>query len=216
MKLDDLDIHAIGNTIQLAGAIYADGDRVYLVPLPGELTEGQREWLRVVLDSRPHRNEATAPITVLDMDSDEWQRFLRQTDLLEVEVLAHAEEKGNKGPVKAILRKTARNISQGVSWQVYRRDGYRCRYCGADDVPLTVDHVVLWEHGGPSIPENLVTACRKCNKVRGNTPYAEWLRHPYYKKVSRNIIMAAVEDNIALLTTLDSIPRMLHKPKKRK
>lgn len=202
MKLDDLDIHAIGNTIQLAGAIYASGECVYLVPLPDELTDEQRSYLGHY-------------VKVLDMDRDEWQRFLRQTDLLEVEVLAHAEEKGNKGPVKAILRKTARNISQGVSWRVWRRDGFRCRYCGADDVPLTVDHVVLWEHGGPSIPENLVTVCRKCNKVRGNTPYPEWLQHPYYQKVSRGLIIAALEDNEALVATLDSIPRMLHKPTKR-
>lgn len=80
---------------------------------------------------------------------------------------------------------------------------------------MTVDHIVTWEEGGPSTVENLVTACRKCNKIRGNTPYREWLRHPFYKKVSRNLPIVIVERNEALVHTLDAIPRMVHKPSKR-
>lgn len=212
MKLSDLNIHDVGNTIQLAGAIYADGEKVYLVPMPDELTDEQAKMLRVVID---HAGGEGMDLDLLDMGQDDWQRFLRQTDLLETEILAHAEENGNGKLAKAIVRKSTRQISQGVSWQVFKRDGYRCRYCGADDVPLTVDHVILWEDGGPSIPENLVTACRKCNKIRGNTPYAEWMRHPFYKKVSRNLIGAAVNANDALVATLDRIPRLLHKPSSR-
>jgi hypothetical protein len=150
---------------------------------------------------------------VLDMDRDDWARFIRQTDLLEVEVLAATGD--NKKLAKAVIRKSQRQISQGVSWQVYKRDGYRCRYCAAEGVPMTVDHLVLWEDGGPSIPENLVTACRRCNKTRGNTEYGAWLRHPYYRKVSRGLIMAAQEANEAVLHTLAAIPRMVHKPSKR-
>jgi len=208
MTLDELNLYDIGNTIQLAGAIYADGERVYLVPLPDELTGDQDFILSVVI-------QGNRRVNILDMDRDDWVRFLRQTDLLETEILAHAGENGNRGLVKAILRKSARQISQGVSWQVYKRDGYRCRYCGAEGIPMTVDHVITWEEGGPSIPENLVTACRKCNKVRGNTPYAQWLQHPYYLKVSRGLIGFALDQNEALVRALDSIPRMVHKPKKR-
>jgi 5-methylcytosine-specific restriction endonuclease McrA len=213
MKLDDLNIHAVGNTIQLAGAIYADGETVYLVPLPDELTDEQREDLEE--SEGLFYNGHPTSLTVLDMDRADWQRFIRQTDLLETEIMAHADENGNRKLVKALVRKSQRQISQGVSWAVYKRDGYRCRYCGAEGIPMTVDHLVLWEEGGPSIPENLVTACRKCNKVRGNTEYAAWLQHPYYRKVSRGLIMAAAEANEAVLHTLDSIPRMVHKPSKR-
>ena len=212
MKLSDLNIHDVGNTIQLAGAIYADGEKVYLVPMPDELTDEQAKMLRVVID---HAGGEGMDLDLLDMGQDDWQRFLRQTDLLETEILAHAEENGNGKLAKAIVRKSTRQISQGVSWQVFKRDGYHCRYCGAEGVPMTVDHLVLWEDGGPSIPENLVTACRKCNKIRGNTPYAEWMRHPFYKKVSRNLIGAAVNANDALVATLDRIPRLLHKPSSR-
>ena len=48
---------------------------------------------------------------------------------------------------------------------VYRRDGYRCMYCGthprADD--LTIDHVLPRSRGGDSSWENCVTACFPCN-----------------------------------------------------
>ena len=88
---------------------------------------------------------------------------------------------------------------------MYRRDHYRCRYCGANDVPLTVDHLVLWEEGGPSTEENLVSACKDCNKTRGNTPYHLWLRDSYYKRVSANLPPMIQEANERIAHTLDGI-----------
>jgi 5-methylcytosine-specific restriction endonuclease McrA len=214
MKLEDLNTQEIGVEIQIAGAIWADGERVYLIPLPGALTDAQQ----VLLDDLPEdpsvTDDGVAAFRVLDMDLADWQRFIRQTDLLEREVLAGAPDEAGKIP-KILLRKSARQISQGVSWAVYKRDGYRCRYCGAEGVPLTVDHVVPWEQGGPSTEVNLVACCRKCNKIKANMPFDKWLRHPYYRKASKGLIMAALSANEALLAKLDSIPRMYHKPKKR-
>ena len=60
-------------------------------------------------------------------DTEDWKKVLRQTDLLETEVLALSED----GKLtKAILRKSQRQIEARISWNVFRRDGYRCRYCG--------------------------------------------------------------------------------------
>ncbi len=211
MKLSDLNLLDVGHSIQLAGALYADGENIYLMPLPGELTEDQLHNMNVTVI---HAGSLTR-LFVLDMDREDWARFIRQTDLLEVEIMAHQYVTGNRKLAKAIIRKSNRQIAQGVSWRVYRRDCYKCRYCSADDVPLTVDHLVLWENGGPSIEANLVAACRKCNKVRGNKPYHEWLIHPYYMKVCRNLTVAAACANEALADTLDAIPRQVHKPSKR-
>jgi len=74
---------------------------------------------------------------------------------------------------------------------------------------------VLWEDGGPTTVENMVAACRKCNKTRGNTEYSKWLKHSYYRKVSSGLTPAAREANAALLDTLGDIPIVLHQPKKR-
>lgn len=203
--LKDINLLDVGNTLQLAGAIYADDKRAYLCMFPDEQgyieTEEGNDCTILVQKDGKLITEA------LSMDQDEWVQFIRQTDLLEVEAVVK-EGAGQVG--KAIIRKSTRQIEQGVSWQVYRRDNVKCRYCGADNVPLTVDHLVLWEVGGPSTVENLVSACRKCNKTRGNTPYEEWLQHPFYLKVSKNLSPEERQANEALLSTLSTIPIRPH------
>ena len=204
MKLSDLNILDVGNTIQLVGAVYADKDRIFLCMMPNGLSEDQDTELNCQLNGVA----STRPVKMLYMDAADWEKFLRQTDLLETEILEAAGP--NKEIVKAITRKSTRQISQDVSWKVFRRDGMKCRYCAADDVPLTVDHLVLWEHGGPSIEANLVSACKRCNKFRGNTEYADWLVSPQYKGSSKKLDEATRQKNLALVNTLSIIPRRLH------
>ena len=117
----------------------------------------------------------------------EWERLLRQTDLVEVEIV-------NKNGAKAVLRKSERQISQNVSWAVYARDGYSCVYCGSGG-PLTVDHIILWEDNGPSVAENLVSCCRVCNKMRGNTQISDWLESDAYRKRSSGLSDERLEAN---------------------
>ena len=188
MKLTDIDILRVGHDIQIAGAVFADNDHLFLCLLPDEPTEGRE-------------------VVSLEMDTDDWKAFLRQTDLLETEVLAQAKD-GTLA--KIIVRKSARQIDQGVSWRVFKREKYCCAYCGADDVPLTVDHLVCYEEGGPSIEANLLAACRKCNKIRGNLSYAEWLKHPFYLKVSARLTAEQRQKNLDLVATLPGIPRKYH------
>jgi hypothetical protein len=204
MKLSDLNILDVGNTIQLVGAVYADKDRIFLCMMPNGLSEDQDTELNCQLNGVA----STRPVKMLYMDAADWEKFLRQTDLLETEILEAAGP--NKEIVKAITRKLTRQISQDVSWKVFRRDGMKCRYCAAADVPLTVDHLVLWEHGGPSIEANLVSACKRCNKFRGNTEYADWLVSPQYKGSSKKLDEATRQKNLALVNTLSIIPRRLH------
>lgn len=56
-------------------------------------------------------------------------------------------------------------VSRRLRFEILRRDGHTCRYCGASapDVTLTVDHVIPVALGGGNEPNNLVTACRDCN-----------------------------------------------------
>jgi len=196
MKLDELNLHDIGIHIVLAGAVYAGPDQTfYLCLFPDE------------------QDDEDMDLVDLEMDLADWTKFVRQTDLMEMEALA---ERPDGKVVKAIIRKTQRQIDQRVSWQVYRPDGYKCRYCGNDQVPLSVDHLVLWEEGGPSIPENLVAACKKCNRKRGNMQLAEWLIHPRYRKVSKNLTTEEKRANLELLQDLDSIPRTPPKLKRKR
>jgi 5-methylcytosine-specific restriction endonuclease McrA len=49
-------------------------------------------------------------------------------------------------------------ISKRVRYEVLRRDGHRCRYCGAaaPEVALTVEHVVPQALGGRNDPHRLL------------------------------------------------------------
>lgn len=192
MEFKDFDLKSVGQEVLLVGGVWGGKDQLYICLFP--------EFV-----------EENGDFCVVKMTPDDWKALIRQSDLVETEVLAKAED-GKL--IKTITRKCQRNIDQGISWNVYRRDGYRCRYCGKDTVPLTVDHLVLWEEDGPSIEENLVAACRKCNKTRGNIQYGEWLKHPYYLKVSQNLSALVRADNEALVRALDHIPRVIKKRKR--
>lgn len=51
---------------------------------------------------------------------------------------------------------------------IYRRDGYACVLCGADDVQrLAIDHRIPVALGGSNDPSNLRTLCRPCNTAKG-------------------------------------------------
>jgi 5-methylcytosine-specific restriction endonuclease McrA len=56
---------------------------------------------------------------------------------------------------------------------LFRRDGFRCQYCGGKEAELTLDHVIPKSRGGEESWENLVTACKPCNSKKGNRTPAE-------------------------------------------
>jgi len=51
---------------------------------------------------------------------------------------------------------------------IIKRDGCICQYCGAQNVPMTVDHVIPKNLGGNDSWENLVCACVECNNKKSN------------------------------------------------
>lgn len=57
--------------------------------------------------------------------------------------------------------------------EVFRRDGYRCQYCGCETSHLTLDHVTPKYHGGGYEWENLVSACPQCNRRKGHRTLQE-------------------------------------------
>lgn len=57
-------------------------------------------------------------------------------------------------------------IGKRIRFDIFRRDGFRCRYCGrtAEEVILEVDHVIPVCKGGTNDECNLVTSCFDCNR----------------------------------------------------
>lgn len=172
----------------------------------------KRTMIGIVLGGEDHYllmfpEEEINPVALHEfcLSTEEWEKMLHQMDTLETEVTE------GKNLPKIILRKSQRNIEQNVSWEVFRRDEFKCRYCGDDKSPMTVDHVITWETMGPSITKNLVCACKKCNRIRGNMSYEDWLQTDYYKKVSKNIQDRVKSLNLSLLEEIKSIPLRVHK-----
>ncbi len=52
---------------------------------------------------------------------------------------------------------------------LFRRDRGACQYCGSSK-QLTIDHVIPRSKGGKTSWTNLVTACNRCNVLKGDKP----------------------------------------------
>ena len=135
--------------------------------------------------------------TLIEPTTQEWYELQDQVDKCNVE-----------GEAGVLLKKGQRQLDQKICWQVYRRDKYKCRYCGIDNVPLTVDHIKTWETGRATHPHNLLTSCRKCNKKRGNLDYGSWLQHKYYSEKSQFLTQSVRDANEAKVKDLNSMPTM--------
>ncbi len=58
---------------------------------------------------------------------------------------------------------------------VFERDNYTCQYCGKRDVALECDHILPFSRGGNSTIDNLITACKSCNRSKGAKTLSEWM-----------------------------------------
>ena len=67
---------------------------------------------------------------------------------------------------EATAEPAANGLPRWLRFEVLKRDGFACRYCGArpaDGARLQVDHVRPKVDGGSDDPSNLTTACEDCN-----------------------------------------------------
>lgn len=158
-KLQDIDLYELGNQIMIGGVIL----------------QGNGQTLALYFPESDLDNPE-----IVEMTHEDWKTLLFQLDTLETKLYP------NNPNAKVIVRKSQRLIESGVSWKVFKRDNYTCRYCADNDTPLTVDHLVLWEDMGQSVEDNLITACRKCNKTRGNMDFEDWIETDFYKKRIQN------------------------------
>lgn len=75
--------------------------------------------------------------------------------------------------------------------EVFMRDGSACVYCGSTD-RLCLDHVVPVTLGGWTKPDNLVTACKKCNSGKaGRTPEGAGLT--FINEQAKQLAKSAIE-----------------------
>ena len=65
---------------------------------------------------------------------------------------------------------------------VFNRDAKTCAYCGKVFClsDLTWDHIVPISKSGPTIWENLITSCKRCNHFKGNKNIEDVGYKPYF------------------------------------
>lgn len=180
LAFNDIPLLEWGNSITIKGILMEDKEEnAHLVLLP---MEKPSQTYSIIMPTR-----------------DEWYNLQDQID--KCNVMSEID----KG---VILRKSQRILDQRICWEVYRRDKFKCRYCAIDNVPLTVDHIVTWESGGATHPDNLLSSCRKCNKKRGNLPYGLWLQHSYYIEKSKYLSDEVRKANDEIVYRIDTLPKM--------
>lgn len=76
-------------------------------------------------------------------------------------------------------------IPRKLRHEVFKRDGYRCRECGAskDETSLEIDHIVPVARGGTNDLDNLQTLCRECNRMKHTD---EWVGGETDLEVAKN------------------------------
>jgi len=63
-------------------------------------------------------------------------------------------------------------ISKKLRFEVFKRDGFACQYCGKapPEVTLEIDHINPKSKKGTDDINNLLTACFNCNRGKSNIP----------------------------------------------
>lgn len=81
---------------------------------------------------------------------------------------------------------------------ILRRDGSACVWCRRELevglVEATTEHLVPRIKGGPSVIENEIAACRRCNGQRGHLTPAEWIDECERRgwEPDRDVVIAAL------------------------
>jgi hypothetical protein len=144
-----------------------------------ELSDGAfRGWTLMLAAAKKHGNGGTLP--------DEkrlllWLRHPRATVDRWIEELVGAGLLEKEGESLAIhgWGRIDSPAAEG-SWDetrriIFRRDGYKCTYCGTTNGPFHCDHIIPATQGGSDEHDNLATACWKCNQIKNNRTPSEWL-----------------------------------------
>lgn len=131
------------------GHIDLDDERMFRV-----VWIGKKKWKRI-------RSE----IDKFFEKTDKGYRLLKRDEWITIRGSA-SKRAGNDRP----------SLSPAMRMFIGNRDGWTCGYCGTKDGPFDIDHIVPLSRGGaPNDTENLICACARCNRSKGDKAVEEWV-----------------------------------------
>jgi len=63
-----------------------------------------------------------------------------------------------------------------VKEYLLQKGNRRCAYCGVENVPFEIEHILARSKGGSNRVNNLCLSCHSCNQAKGNKPVEEFLK----------------------------------------
>lgn len=98
-----------------------------------------------------------------------------------------------------------KRMDEAIRQKVFKRDGYKCRYCGCVSNPLHADHVYPYSKGGETSMNNMVTSCDVCNHKKHNK-IGMWPKPLGYfnerEKISKEAILGIRKEGSFLISGL--------------
>ena len=88
-----------------------------------------------------------------------------------------------------IFVRITKGVPQHIRQRILSRDGYRCQFCGEEELRfLRVDHMIPQAHGGSDEDDNLWTLCLWCNSIKRTrvVPFQIGLRVPFCGTCGKN------------------------------
>jgi 5-methylcytosine-specific restriction protein A len=110
------------------------------------------------------------------------------------------------------MKTKRRHIGVHISSAVLEFSNYRCFYCGAEfntDNPLTLDHIVPLCSGGTNQLNNLVAACKVCNREKGAKPIGAMFEGKRHFEEAVRVYLGLSTFELAVLRVLRRIRKML-------
>lgn len=118
------------------------------------------------------------PLSYFPLSLWSWQESVKAVFLNRVQVLAEYDREV-RSPTWAMRLPSVIALRDYVAparhpaftrFNVFLRDRFGCQYCGSRLPPedLTFDHVVPRSRGGRTAWTNVVAACGRCNRAKGN------------------------------------------------
>ncbi len=117
------------------------------------------------------------PISVCTVQRAFLLVFLKKAELIKANNTHSLNTVNEKYPMPSVI-KLSRYVNvpyKGVvlsKENVFKRDAFQCHYCGSQK-ELTLDHIIPKARGGKTTWHNLVTACKRCNSMKGDNSVEE-------------------------------------------